>query len=92
MKEAFGDEILERITGLKPAVKLDIRAFEDEGALGQLLSHPILDHGVLEALEGLDVFSIGITNLIQGLKWVQSFCLNCNYSPPCFDILHSLSS
>ncbi len=92
MKKAFGDDILEGITGLKPAVKLDIRAFEDECALGQLLAYPVLDHGVLETLEGLDVFSISITNLIQGLEWVQSFCLNCNYSPPCFDILNSLSS
>ena len=64
MEEAFRDEILQGVSGLKAAVKLDVGAFEDEGALGQLISHPVLDHGVLEPLEGLYILSISITNLI----------------------------
>jgi len=64
VKKAFGDDILEGITGLKPAVKLDIRAFEDECALGQLLAYPVLDHGVLKTLECFNVLSVCVTDFI----------------------------
>jgi hypothetical protein len=64
MEESFGDEILQGVSGLKAAVKLDVGAFEDEGALGQFLTNPVLDHGVLETLESLDILSVSITNLI----------------------------
>jgi hypothetical protein len=64
VEEALGNEILEGISSLKAVIDLDIWAFEDESALGQLFAYPVLDHGVLEALEGLYVHSISITNII----------------------------
>jgi len=64
VEEALENEILEGISRLKAAIDLDIWAFEDESALGQLFAYPVLDHGVLEALEGLYVHSISITNII----------------------------
>lgn len=70
MEKTFRDEILHGVSSLKATVQLDVGTFEDEGAFGQLLTDPILDHGVLEPLEGLDIHSVSITNLIQGLKWV----------------------
>ncbi len=64
MEEAFRDQILQGVSRLEAAIKLDVGAFEDESALGQLLSYPVLDHGVLETLKSFDVLSVSITNLI----------------------------
>jgi hypothetical protein len=59
VQQAAGDELVEGLTLLEATRELDVGIAPEQRALFHPLGHPVLDGGVVELLEGVDVGEVG---------------------------------